>query len=65
MNPHIEKIIKDAKSSLKEYKLGELEAWRKHVINNPYKGGDSDINEHIVKILDEEIAKRKKNKICQ
>jgi hypothetical protein len=56
------KLLDDIKASFVEYTTSQLLAWVKHVRENPYRGGKSNvysnISDDIIKLLDEEITHR-------
>jgi hypothetical protein len=51
------KLLGDIKASLRDYKTPELDAWRRHVVENPYSDGV--LSELIINMLNREIDRRK------
>jgi hypothetical protein len=59
-----DKLLSELKKGVKNCSDGELLAWRLHVVQNPYKGGENyeGFSDDVIKLIDEETTRRGKVK---
>lgn len=57
LNHQDRQMLADIEGHLHEYHTNELEAWRRHVAEHPYRSGE--ISELVTRMLTKEINKRK------
>jgi hypothetical protein len=58
LNHQDRRMLADIEGHLHEYTSNELEAWRRHVVEHPYRS--SEISELVTKMLTKEINNRNK-----